>query len=78
MDDPSLLGSHELILIAIANDSVGTNLPFNGQNKITIDAIGACAFTEVVPVDFEDIQVWAGQVVPVNKQFKFTDKLSDE
>ena len=55
MDDPSLFGSHELTLTAVVNDSVGTNLSFNGQNKITIDAIGACAATEVVPADFEDI-----------------------
>ena len=55
MDDPSLFGSHELTLTAVINDSVSTNLSFNGKNKITIDAFGACAATEVVPADFEDI-----------------------
>ena len=55
IDDPSLFGSHELTLTAVVNDSVSTNLVFNGLNKITIDAIGACALTEVVPADFEDI-----------------------
>ena len=74
----SLFGTHELTLTAIINDSTATRLAFSGQNNITIRVNNACALTEVIPTDLEDIVVWAGQAAVVRKTFRFSDKMSEE
>ena len=78
VDDVSLYGTHELKLKAITNDSTASRLEFGSQSTITIRVNNACALTEVIPTDLEDIVVWAGQTTIVRKTFRFSDKLSNE
>ena len=77
--DLTFLGNHELTLTGIVNDSVATQLPADGLNKIIIEAGNACAITEIIPAELDDMIVQVEQRKPIYQTFKsFTDTASED
>ena len=64
-DDSALFGIHELTLTAVVNDSVGSQLSFNGENELVVNIFNTCAATKIIPEELEDMTVRAGQEVPI-------------